>query len=80
MKARGIATPDLPAANRKAVEAAVGAIERQATALCRGAAAASAWGRDAVRSGQYRPPVDDPCLRDAVAGQVIPLLGYLRGN
>ncbi len=65
--------------NRAAVAVAVAGIEKQARATCMAAAALSAWGRDQVAKGKQRIGLDHPCMRDAVAGLVMPLLGYMRG-
>lgn len=78
--ARELQREPLPGRNKGAVNAAVTGIERQAKALCTAAAAVSAWGRDRVSGGTYKAGLDDACTRDAVAGMVIPLMGYLRGN
>lgn len=78
--ARELQREPLPERNKGAVNAAVTGIERQAKALCTAAAAVSAWGRDRVSGGTYKVGLDDACTRDAVAGMVIPMMGYLRGN
>ncbi|OYU48181.1 MAG: hypothetical protein CFE31_10995 [Rhizobiales bacterium PAR1] len=78
--ARDLQRESLAERNKAAVKAAVTGIEKQAKALCTAAAAASAWGGDQVAKGTYKAMRDDDCVRDAVAGMVIPLMGYLRGN
>lgn len=78
--ARDLQREPLTERNKAAVKAAVSGIERQAKALCMASAAVSAWGRDQVAKGTYKAGLDDDCVRDAVAGMVIPLMGYLRGN
>jgi hypothetical protein len=78
--AQGLELDGLPARNKAAVRSGVAGIEKQARATCMAAAAVSAWGRDQVAGGKYRIGLDHPCLRDAVAGLVVPLMGFLRGN
>ena len=57
----------------------VAGLQRQAVAICTAAASASAWGNDQVPKGQYKPTLDTPCVREAIAGMAIPLLGNARG-
>lgn len=66
--------------NKAAINNAVAGIERQAKALCIAAAATSAWGAENVAKGKYSVGLDSPCMRDAVAGMVTPMIGYARGN
>ena len=65
--------------NRAANKAAVEGIVRQARAVCTAAAANSAWGGDQVKTGAFRIDLDHQCMRDAMAGQTIFMLGYAYG-
>lgn len=67
------------ARNRAAYAAAVKGVEAQARAVCTAAAANSAWGGERVAKGGFKIGLDHPCMRDAIAGQVIFLLGYAYG-
>jgi hypothetical protein len=67
--------------NRAIWKKAVDRIVPQAKTLCEGAAALSAWGRDAVlRQGKYGMSTRHSCVRDAIAQQAIIMLSNVRGN
>ncbi len=65
--------------NGRAWQTAFSGIERQALAVCTAAAAASAWGSEMVSKGKFKASLAHPCVREAIAGMVIPMLGYSRG-
>ncbi len=78
--AQGMKESGRPPGNRKVYDGAVASLTRQAFAICRAAAANSAWGVDQVAKGTYKPALSHPCAREAIAGMVIPMLGHARGN
>ena len=69
------------ARNKAVWTRAASTVQAQAVALCEAAAAISAWGGAAVtKKGKYGFSLNDRCVRDGIAQQVLILLVHSRGN
>jgi hypothetical protein len=78
--ARGIDLTGLSFVDQRVFRTMVGTIERQANALCRASAAISTTRKESAVKNVYTDAQKNLCVRDAVAGMVVPLVKYSMGN